>query len=158
MFSKLKRLFSFFSVSTIITLAAVPIFAILGGCSNPEEAPVDNSEIVLLTPQGGETFHVGDSLKVRWKLQGNASIDIIAVDIELSPDNGKTWGPLNVSSVYPTDAQWANFSWKIPGTINFRGDTYTLENNSQCLLHVMQYSTLNPNLISTTKTAFTILP
>lgn len=158
MLSKLKRLFYFFTASTLISIAAIPMFAILGGCSNPAEAPVDNSEIVLLTPKGGETFHVGDSLKVTWKLQGNGSKDIIAVDVELSPDNGKTWGPLTVSSIYPTDAQWANFSLKIPGTINFFGDTYTLTNNSQCLLHVMQYSTLNPNLISTTKTAFSIIP
>lgn len=159
MLSKLKRLFCFFTASTLISMAAVPMFAILGGCSNPAEVPVDNSEIVLLTPKGGETFHVGDSLKVTWKLQGNGSKDIIAVDVELSPDNGKTWGLfLSVSAIYPDNAQWENFSWKIPGTFNFLGTPITLANNSQCLLRVEQYSTLNPNLISTTKTPFTILP
>jgi hypothetical protein len=148
-------------ITTAITVALVASSAIvlLGGCTSPTQTPVDTSEIVLLTPEGGETFHVGDTLKVTWKLQGNGSKDIIAVDIELSPDNGKTWGLfLSVNAIYPDNAQWENFLWKIPGTFNFLGTMITLANNSQCLLRVEQYSTLNPNLISTTKTPFTILP
>jgi hypothetical protein len=120
--------------------------------------PADSSEIVLLTPKGGEAFQVGDSLKVTWKLQGNGSKDIFEVDIEISPDNGKTWGFfLSGSSIVPNTAQWENFSWKIPSTVNLFGTIDTLANDSKCLLRVEQYSTNDPSLMSVTKTPFTIL-
>jgi hypothetical protein len=140
--------------------AAVPFLSTVGcGKSATGPSAVDSSQIVLLSPKGGETFHVGDSLKVTWKVQGKGLTDINAVDIELSPDNGKTWGLfLSVSSIFPQTSQWENFSWKIPGTFDFLGTTVTLANDSQCLLRVEQYDTSDPNQMSVTKTPFTILP
>ena len=133
----------------------------LSGCTSPTASTAtDNSEIVLLSPKGGETFHVGDSLKVTWKVQGLGLTNITAVDVELSPDNGKTWGIYlnSFSSISPNSPQWENFSWKITNTFDKGGTIINLANDSQCLLRVEQYSTSDPNQISVTKTQFTILP
>jgi hypothetical protein len=158
MLSEKSRSTSLFAAAIAVVFAATStLISLGGGCAKPT-AP-DNSEIVLLTPKGGETFHVGDTLRVTWKVQGKGLTDITAVDIELSPDNGKTWGLyLSVSSIFPGTAQWENFSWKIPSTFDFVGTTINLANDSQCLLRVEQYNTSDPNQISVTKTAFTILP
>jgi hypothetical protein len=148
------------SLPLALALVAISSIVLLGSCSSPTKAPVDTSEIVLLTPKGGEKFHVGDSLKVTWKLQGNGANDINAVDVELSPDNGKTWGIfISQSAILTGTAQWENFSYKIPSSYDYLGiKTFIMANDSQCLVRVEQYSTNDPNLISTTKTPFTILP
>jgi hypothetical protein len=152
-----SRIASFIAATIAVVFTAASTLLTIGGCAKTT-AP-DNSEIVLLTPKGGETFHVGDTLKVTWKIQGLGLTDINAVDVELSPDNGKTWGLfLNVSSIFPNTSQWENFSWKIPDTFDFVGTKISLANDSQCLLRVEQYSPSNPNQISVTRTPFTILP
>src|SRR6476659_4038155 len=45
-----------------------------------------NAEVVLLSPQGSETYHVGDSLQIRWKAQGKGLEEISSVVVSLSPD------------------------------------------------------------------------
>ena len=154
--------------ASLIAAAIAVVFVVLStlfslsGCTSPttRSSAADSSEIVLLSPKGGETFHVGDSLKVTWKVQGPGLTDINAVDVELSPDNGKTWGLYlnSFSSIFTNSPQWENFSWKITNTFDKGGTIINLANDSQCLLRVEQYSTSDPNQISVTKTQFTILP
>jgi len=160
MVSEKTSITSFVAAAIAVVLAASSTLLPLSGCSKSATGPsADSSQIVLLTPKGGETFHVGDTLKVTWKVQGKGLTDIAAVDVELSPDNGKTWGLyLSVSSIFPGTAQWENFFWKIPSTFDFVGTTITFANDSQCLLRVEQYDTSDPNQISVTKSQFTILP
>jgi hypothetical protein len=161
MLSEKSRTTSLIAAAIAVVLAAFSTLLPLSGCSKPTTGPAtaDSSQIVLLSPKGGETFHVGDTLRVTWKVQGLGLTDVTAADVELSPDNGKTWGLyLSVSSIFPGSAQWENFFWKIPSTFDFVGTTITLANDSQCLLRVEQYNTSDPNQISATKSQFTILP
>jgi hypothetical protein len=157
MFMENVRNASCIAMKTVTALAAVSMLLMPGGCSKSTNGPaVDNREIVLRSPAGGETFHVGDTLKVTWKVQGQGLTDVTAVDIELSPDNGKTWGLyLDAGSLSPSTG---NFSWKIPATFNKGGTIFTLSNDSLCLVRVEQYSPSDTNLISTTRRTFTILP
>ena len=86
-------------------------------CQSSPAAPVDivdpNAEISILAPKGGETFSIGDTLWVKWKLVGKGVDEVNAVNIQLSPDSGKTWIELFAKSIPLGDAKWGNAPWKI---------------------------------------------
>src|SRR4051794_6777838 len=76
----------------------------LQGCDKSTEAtpnPWDNdsSTLLLKTPRGGESFMVGDVMHVTWAEQGANAEFVTAVDVRLSPDDGRTWVYLNVGSI-----------------------------------------------------------
>src|SRR5688500_9836527 len=66
---------------------------LLTGRTEAPTSPPGNPEaqIILQSPSGGETIAVGGILHIRWKLQGKGLEEINAVNIEVSPDSGKTW-------------------------------------------------------------------
>src|SRR4051812_38795834 len=71
--------------------------------------PYHPTNLILMSPTGGETFKVGDTLNVRWSERGANAGDINVVDIRLSPDEGRTWIYLNVGSIAKGSAQWESF-------------------------------------------------
>lgn len=74
-------------------LILIALLQILTGCGEDgATAPTGNpdAQLVLLEPKGGETFHTGDSLWVRWKAQGKGLEEINSVAIGLSPDSGQS--------------------------------------------------------------------
>jgi hypothetical protein len=83
--------------------------------------------VSVQSPNGGETFRVGDTLSVRW----TADPLITSVGIELSVDSGAHWLPLTrTRSVAPGDADWANFKWVIPDSL----DSVSLASNKAKVL------------------------
>lgn len=131
---------------------------LLTSCESSPTSPATdpNAEIVILAPVGGESFFVGDSLKVKWKTQGKGIEEVNAVNIELSPDSGKTWVGLLNRSIGVDDARWGNFSWPIPGEITRLGVTYSLVGSAKIHIKVMQYSTADTNKIAITRKPFAI--
>jgi hypothetical protein len=125
--------------------AAAFILAVLfSGCSQPEEenaCPDDGTQILLTSPKGGETFKVGDTLRVKWKLCNTGPSEINAVDPMLSPDGGTTWCFMKTSSIPPEDVAFRNYAWKIPDSIQLQGVWFQLRNNANCRVKVEQYST-----------------
>jgi hypothetical protein len=121
--------------------------------------PNDSQKILLTYPNNGESFHVGDTVTVQW----NCTTDIPAVDIEFSPDTGKTWIFVNLSSIMYDDAvSWRHYQWIIPDTISsamagMPGQDFPLAGNSACYIRVEQYAPTSPSQISVCAKALTIL-
>lgn len=130
----------------------------LAGCNDSPTAPVTdpNAEIAILSPKGGERFAIGDSLRISWKVQGKGLYEIDAVNIEPSPDSGKTWVPLLNKSIGVADPAWGKFAWKIESEIPVKGAPYVLSGDDQAFLRIMQYSTGDPNKIAKTAKPFTL--
>jgi len=132
---------------------------LLNGCdsgSATEPAPDPNAEIVITSPKGGERLLIGDTLRLKWIVQGKGVDDVNAVNIELSPDSGKTWVGLINKSVPVDDVRWGDFPWKILPSVRHLGVDYDLAGDSHVMLRVMQYSTPDPNKIAVTKKPFSI--
>ncbi|MDB5103766.1 MAG: hypothetical protein JWP91_1455 [Fibrobacteres bacterium] len=87
--------------------------------------------ISLKSPNGGETYHVGDTLHVRWDTDGFIS----SVGIQISPDSGKKWIPVTRrSAINQGQAGWGDYGWAIPDSL----DGYSLATD-KCLLSVYDY-------------------
>ncbi len=143
-----------------MAFAATSAFLSISGCNSSATGPTgpaDTSEILLVFPKGGESFKIGSTLIVKWTEQGQGKTDVNAVDIQLSPDDGKTWINLNQRSITPVDAQWENFSWLIPDTVNYlRTGKFALANNAKCRIKVDEYT--KPSVIYERSNDFTITP
>lgn len=138
-----------FTAAALI-LAGLP----LSECSEPESAPSascpdDSTQIVLTSPMGGETFAVGDSLRVRWKLCNSGPDEINAVDMLITPDDGATWCYMRVNSLPIGDKRFGDYAWKIPDSVELQGEKFGMKNNSKCRVRVEQYSTGDPRQRST---------
>ncbi len=69
----------------------------------------------LVTPNGGETYSVGDTLSIRW----SADSAIASCGIQISVDSGVKWIPLTRKrSVSLIDPDWQNFHWVIPDSLD----------------------------------------
>ncbi len=152
-----KILGGFMLLAAISGLALATFSVSACGGSDPT-GPVDTSQILVSAPKGGETFKVGQTLYVKWKLQGKGITDIASVDVSLSPDNGKRWQLLVTNSIVPSDPTWGNFPYVIPDSIKIvGGGMVSLKNNSECRIRVKQYNSSDP-LTMTITNAFTITP
>jgi hypothetical protein len=144
-----RSFLSFIPVAAPLVLAGL----FLARCSEPEAdsnaCPDDSTQILLTAPKGGETFHVGDSLRVKWKLCNAGPNEINAVDLLLSPDSGGTWCYMRVNSMPLGDAHFGDYAWKIPDSIGLQGEWFQLKNNARCRIRVEQYSTSDPKQRST---------
>lgn len=128
------------------------------GCQEEDTTgPGSDAKITLTKPTGGETYKVGDSLRVTWTIKDDPSDPIDAVDVLLSPDDGKTWGYLRTGSITPLSPSWQNFAWKIKDTLVVNTVKVPLAGNSKCRVRVMQYSTADSKEISTSAGSFSIL-
>ena len=108
--------------------------------TGPSTPSYPNKLIVLENPEGGETFKVGDVVPIKWKFQGeNVAIPINSVRIDISWDNGISWGnpTPGLNSLPPSVTQ---YDWTVPETINDGGDLYNLVGNAQCKIRVIDYS------------------
>ncbi|MBN1765000.1 MAG: right-handed parallel beta-helix repeat-containing protein [Sedimentisphaerales bacterium] len=97
---------------------------------------VDNREITLITPNGGEEFATGMTYPITWSCTGSIS----EVLIEYSPDNGSSW--LEVTP--PNTGNSGSYDWLVP----------VVESSSQCLLRVSDAG--YPDINDTSDDAFTI--
>ncbi|HKP97175.1 MAG TPA: hypothetical protein VJ385_15605 [Fibrobacteria bacterium] len=139
-----------------LSLAAAGTF--LAACDSKSTEPQTdpNDEIVIQSPRGGEAFRVGDTLRVKWTLQGKGLTEVNAVNISLSPDSGKTWVGLLKKSIGLDDSLWGNYPWAIPVAVTHLGTTYDLPASKGLFLQIMQYSTADTNKIAVTKKPFTV--
>lgn len=115
-----------------------------------------DAELLLLAPVGGEKLFIGDTLTVKWALQGHGVDEVNAVNVLLSPDSGATW--INLTpSITPADLLiWTKFPWPVKESITHLGITHPLKDNAKILFKIMQYSTADANKIAVTKKTLTI--
>src|SRR5690606_17697335 len=83
-----------------IEFAGAQDAAVLAGL---EVYDIGDLPIALQHPNGGESFRVGDTLRVRWQTDGL----ITSVGIQISPDSGKSWIPVTRrSSINEGQPDW----------------------------------------------------
>jgi hypothetical protein len=131
----------------------------LSGCDDSGSAadPGDpNAEIVIQNPTGGETFTVGQTVHIKWATQGQGATEVNAVNIEVTPDSGKSWATLLQKSVSVDDAQWGDFPWTIPDSVTRLGKSYALAGNNGLRIKISQYSTADTNKIVAMKKPFSV--
>ena len=152
-----KRASNPFAALAIVTL--LTIGQVLNGCGESETGPKTdpNAQIILQEPVGGEHYAVGDSLRIRWKLQGDGVAEISSVKLLLSPDSGKTWILMVNKSIAVGDKGWADYKWKIEAGITNLGITHVLAGNDKVMLRIQDYTnTSDPNKKSETAKAIVI--
>jgi len=87
--------------------------------------------IAITYPRGGETFRVGDTLRIAWETDGF----ITSAGIQFSRDSGKRWIPITRrSSVNLGQPEWGDYPWIIPESLD--GVSLACD---QCLLSVYDY-------------------
>ena len=156
--SRLSRIFPLARIAAGLSLTC----ALFLGCTDSDSGPVeeacpsDGQEILLTHPKGGETFKIGDTLRVKWKLCNAGTQNISSVDPFFSADDGKTWCYMKTNSIGTGDASFGNYAWKIPDSIGLQGEWFQLANNAKCRIRVEQYSTTDDKQRSTSKTTFTV--
>jgi hypothetical protein len=103
------------------------IFALSIGCNNstnPPPTPLKTLQIIY--PVGGENFKVGDSVRVKWKI--NDLTKISSVQVDLSIDSGKSF-PINIGngSIPPsiTDTIWVPTAAEVSTKCIIKAKSYT---------------------------------
>lgn len=90
--------------------------------------------IEVLAPNGGETFVVGDTMRIQW-----LSTDTIPqAVVDISVDGGEDWlGLLPNAITYGTSA-WGDTFWVVQPSIIIATDTIPVPSD-QCLVKIYQY-------------------
>lgn len=94
----------------IIGIITIPLILIF--CKNEENIipPLENDKIVsLISPNGGEKYSIGDSLKVLWESE---NVDLL--DIFISFDNRSSW----VSLAKDFDAKIGNYALELGNIVS----------------------------------------
>lgn len=128
-----------------LLLAITGIFLI--ACGEDTTGPSNpNAELVLLAPQGNESYHVGDSLQISWKAQGKGLKEISSVTVCLSLDSGVTWPKLKKDGSASMDDQGlGSFGWRIPASLSVQGVLIALP-GKKILIRVQDYqNSADPN-------------
>ncbi len=104
------------------------------------------------SPNGGETFRVGDTITVQWSVR---SPEVRAVDISFSPNDGESWTILNSDESISIDSpEWNNYTWVIPRSIG----GHDIGGSSACLMRVGEYEAISDEYIDVSDSPFTVLP
>lgn len=133
--------------------ALVAAAALLSACGDDPVSPTAQTnpwpaekKIHLISPVPGTVVKVGDVVHVKWETRTIDDVD--AADIELSPDNGKTWGfYLDQHAITPADANWGDFAWTVTDSVTGGSKSANLVGNDKVLLRVLRYSTSDDALI-----------
>jgi hypothetical protein len=112
--------------------------------ANPQQA--GNTGMTVLAPNGGERFQVGQTIRIRWRMDTLGQ----AVLLYISPDDGQAWFVINSQhAVFLVDSNWGNYGWTIPATINGQSLVSTT-----CRVRVSEY--LETTVTDESDSAFTI--
>jgi hypothetical protein len=89
---------------------------------------------VVLYPNGGEQFRVGDTVVVRWQTFDPETFS--AAVVEVSVDDGRNWHGVNTrSNIHIQSDGWGNYTWVIPAQLEG-----TAMASDACRLRVGEYN------------------
>jgi hypothetical protein len=96
---------------------AMMIMAGASSCNNPSSAdtPVPGNGVTVITPNGGNTYYLGDTLQITWDLSDESSIAGLQIDLSL---NGGGYY-YNIALLQPAFSEFQNrkLSWRIQDSI-----------------------------------------
>ncbi len=105
---------------TIVALCALTVFA--------------QQPITVLSPNGGETYTVGDTMHIRWEADETTPL----VMLEMSVDDGETWYGVYTSGISVTSENWGDYLWTIPDSLSDAGGSVSIV-STRCLIRVRNY-------------------
>ncbi|MFC1584690.1 hypothetical protein ACFL5V_03980 [Fibrobacterota bacterium] len=87
--------------------------------------------VLIISPNGGETYSAGDTLRVLWE----ARLDLV-YDVGLQLLTGQQQIPMNrIRSINAGDPQWGDYVWIIPDSLD--GEPFICDS---CRAHVYDYN------------------
>jgi hypothetical protein len=103
-------------------------FLVLGlNCDKGTNTNTPIKPLEILQPKGGETYTVGQTVEIRWRINDLSKIP--SVGVKLSIDNGKLYTPLLLPDrSFPPETTWV--SWIIQST----------QASAHCIVEVYDYS------------------
>lgn len=125
-----------------VSVIAFSLF-LMNGCdesTGPDETGPINGRIEIVTPNGGESYTVGQTVAITFKL--NAEI-IAAVVPEISIDGGKSWTSIKSRQIDKNPGggnQTVTYNW----TIGSEENTVTyLASNVECKFKIYNYADIS---------------
>jgi hypothetical protein len=140
-----KRSISLAAAALSLGLAAFAISACDDPASSPSCTSPSNPDalIAITSPACGSSFKVGDSIRVKWTVKDDPEAPD-AVDIQLSPDSGATWGYLKANSIPKAATNlWGNCAWAAQDSLLIGGVMKGLK-GKQLQIRVRQYTNSDP--------------
>lgn len=129
------------------------------GCGDEATAPASTGFITLTSPKGGETYKIGDTLRVTWSVTNDPEAPD-AVDVKISADGGTTWGWITRKSIpkeSPTATTWPSFKWAVTESTLIAGVNVGLA-GKDVLVRAEQYTPNDPKKISPPKSIHITAP
>jgi hypothetical protein len=108
--------------------------------------PTNGKLIQVTSPNGGEAYHVGDTMHIRWMAVDSM---INGALISLSINNGRGYFHLNDLIISPLDSTWENYPYVIPTVVGSRSAV-----SESCFVFIMNYG----NIMDTSDAPFSIRP
>ena len=117
----------------IIVMAAAASFMVCDKSTPPDDTPIPGNGITVLTPNGGTTYYVGDSMHITWDLNDSVSGLLFA----FSPNNGLNYFLLG--EALPTSTEFVNkeYIWVIPDTV-FIGSIRMSTQSASCKIYIFR--------------------
>lgn len=139
-------------------ILAMQLLACAVGCQKSDSetgAGAPSTKITLLAPKGGEMVSVGDTLWIKWSIKDDSVDPFTAVDLEVSPDSGKTWDFIKNGSIPVEAPSWGNFPLVVPAIS--QGKLKFPLANTNCLFRIKEYETNDITKTFITKKTFLII-
>ena len=117
---------------TISSIVVGSLLALGVNCDKGANTNTPLKPLEIIQPKGGETYTVGQTVEIRWRI--NDLSKILSVGVKLSTNNGKLYTPiLFPDHSFPSETTWV--SWIIQSN----------QASAQCIVEVHEYNDVNLN-------------
>lgn len=92
--------------------------------------------ITLFEPNGGQTYHVGGTMRIRWTADSSSAL----VDIEMCVDGDESgvWYRINTQAIGLGGPGWGDTTWVIADSLHDATTTVSTV-SSRCLVRIRNY-------------------
>ena len=124
-----------------IGTAALIVALLASGCDTPTEPDTPSGPLAALTlikPNGGESYTIGDTLRVEWIANPDSVPQIV---MEISFDGGLTYFPMTDEAIGTGGGKDTTFAWLIPDSLydGFWATWVPTPASDECLIHISDY-------------------
>lgn len=118
----------------------IPVFILVLDCESstePENNMPQNGENIEVTyPIGGETFYIGDTITITFKVNADSIEGVLP---RISIDSGKSWPEITVEQITPpgSGGQHIPYIWTIGEEI---GEVDYKDTNPVCIIKIQNYN------------------
>jgi hypothetical protein len=105
-----------FSSFGVIVMTVIFNLSFCNKESDQESPPIPGNGITVLTPNGNETYYIGDTIKITWNL---ADTSMVGLQFDFSSNGGANYANTPISLIQHDFQEFQNreISWIIPDSI-----------------------------------------